>query len=79
MARNFGRIESFIGIEAVRGCITPSLRERPPERQWRYYGFVDPSGGSSDSMTLAVSHRKARRLFWTPLGSEAAVFAGSYG
>jgi hypothetical protein len=24
----------------------------------RYYGFVDPSGGSADSMTLAVGHRE---------------------
>ena len=24
----------------------------------RYYGFVDPSGGSADSMTFAVAHRE---------------------
>jgi hypothetical protein len=24
----------------------------------RYYGFVDPSGGSADSMTLAVGHKE---------------------
>jgi hypothetical protein len=50
-------IESFIGIEAVRACIVSGVRERPPERQHRYFGFVDPSGGSSDSMTLGVSHK----------------------
>jgi hypothetical protein len=73
-------IESFIGIEAVRACITPSLRERPPERQWRYYGFVDPSGGSSDSMTLAVSHKEgatvildAVREVKPPFSPEATV------
>jgi hypothetical protein len=28
----------------------------------RYFGFVDPSGGSSDSMTVAVAHREADRV-----------------
>jgi len=28
----------------------------------RYFGFVDPSGGSSDSMTVAVAHRKANQV-----------------
>ena len=51
-------IESFISIEAVRACIVPDCRERAPVRQWRYYAFVDPSGGSNDSMTLAVSHKE---------------------
>jgi hypothetical protein len=33
--------------------------ERAPLRHWRYVGFIDPSGGSSDSMTMAVGHREA--------------------
>lgn len=52
-------IESFIGIEAIRDCIEEGVRERSPDRWCRYVGFVDPSGGSSDSMTLAVAHREA--------------------
>jgi hypothetical protein len=51
-------IEAFVSIEAVRACITSGVRERPPNRQFRYYGFVDPSGGSSDAMTLAIAHRE---------------------
>jgi hypothetical protein len=35
-----------------------------PERLWdakhRYVAFVDPSGGSSDSMTPAIGHRGKR-------------------
>jgi hypothetical protein len=37
----------------VEGGIT----ERPPERRNRYVGFVDPSGGASDSMTLAIAFK----------------------
>jgi hypothetical protein len=29
---------------------------RPPERAHNYIAFVDPSGGSSDAMTLAIAH-----------------------
>jgi hypothetical protein len=33
------------------------LFELPPLRGTNYVAFVDPSGGTSDSMTLAVAHR----------------------
>src|SRR5262249_32054342 len=51
-------IESFINREAVEACITWDVRERAPMSAVRYYGFVDPSGGSADSMTLAIGHRE---------------------
>lgn len=51
-------IESLIGIEAVHACVDQNVRERPPERQHNYYGFCDPSGGSADSMTLAIAHKE---------------------
>ena len=51
-------VESYIPLEAVRACIEPGVRERLPLRQWRYVAFTDPSGGSSDSMTLAVAHKE---------------------
>ena len=50
-------IASFISVESVRNCIASGVRERPPERQHRYWGFTDPSGGSSDSFTLAIAHK----------------------
>jgi hypothetical protein len=52
-------IESFITIEAVRAC-DPSIRERPYDRKFNYTAFVDPSGGSSDSFTLAISHKEGK-------------------
>jgi hypothetical protein len=56
-------IEGYIGREAIEACIATGLFERPPESSLRYRAFVDPSGGSSDSFTLAVGHREADELF----------------
>jgi hypothetical protein len=36
----------------------PGVRERSPVSGTSYTGFVDPSGGSSDSMVLAICHRE---------------------
>jgi len=49
-------IESFVSIEAVRGCISRNVYERAPLPVCSYVAFVDPSGGSVDSMTLAIGH-----------------------
>jgi len=51
-------IESFINREAVEACISFGVRERAPMQSVRYYAFVDPSGGSADSMSLAIGHRE---------------------
>jgi hypothetical protein len=50
-------IESFVAREAVESCVIPGRHELPRFSQFRYVGFVDPSGGSQDSMTLAIAHR----------------------
>ena len=49
-------VESFVLREAVEACITSKVVERVPEPINTYWGFCDPSGGSSDEMTLAISH-----------------------
>lgn len=49
-------IESFVSREAVEACVMPGIRERAPIAGQRYFAFVDPSGGSADSMTLAIAH-----------------------
>jgi hypothetical protein len=51
-------VESFVSREAVHLCVALDVHERAPMSSVRYYGFVDPSGGSADSMTLAVGHRE---------------------
>jgi hypothetical protein len=49
-------IESFVSVEAVRACVSQGLFERSYESAKSYLAFVDPSGGSADSMTLCVGH-----------------------
>lgn len=51
-------IESFIQREMVDACVPEGCLERVPMAAFRYYGFVDPSGGSQDSMTLAIAHQE---------------------
>jgi hypothetical protein len=51
-------ISDYVQRSAVEAVVARGVYERP-RRQWvRYEGFVDPSGGSQDSMTLAVGHRE---------------------
>ena len=64
--------------EAVAACVRQGVLERAPERRWRYVGFVDPSGGASDSFTLGISHREGVtaildvvRETWAPFSPEA--------
>ena len=51
-------IEAFVLREAVEACTSVGVRERlRVPGVFGYKAFVDPSGGSSDSMTLAIAHR----------------------
>jgi hypothetical protein len=50
-------IEGFVSQEVVDAAIVPGRHELPPMRGISYAAFVDPSGGSSDSMTIAIAHR----------------------
>jgi hypothetical protein len=38
-------------------CVSPDVLERPKEHYKTYHAFCDPSGGSSDSFTLAIGHK----------------------
>lgn len=51
-------VESFVSREAVEACVSPGIRERVPIAGIRYSAFVDPSGGSADSFTLAIAHKQ---------------------
>jgi len=52
-------ISSFIDPEVVEACVARSVREHPRAGGVVYTAFCDPSGGSSDSMTLAIVHRES--------------------
>jgi len=54
-------VAAFIDVEAVRACTPPDRRELPPAAGVSYRAFVDPSGGSVDSFTLAIAHAEGER------------------
>jgi hypothetical protein len=50
-------IEQFVSREVIEAATELGRYELPPdEGVVRYFAFVDPSGGSADSMTLAIAH-----------------------
>jgi hypothetical protein len=49
-------IEAYLTREIVDACTIRGRHELLPERRVGYKVFIDPSGGSSDSMTLAIAH-----------------------
>jgi hypothetical protein len=51
-------VESFVSLEVIEACVSAGVFERPPLSAVCYFGFVDPSGGSGDSMTLVIPHRE---------------------
>jgi hypothetical protein len=51
-------IEAFLSLEAVRAVVMPGTYELQPQPGRQYFGFVDPSGGSSDSMTLGIAFKQ---------------------
>src|SRR5271169_5499490 len=46
-------IESFVNPEVIDACVVPDRHELPSVATNGYVAFVDPSGGSANSMTLA--------------------------
>ena len=53
-------IAAFVLREAVEALVPNGIIERPPMPGLTYRAFVDPSGGSSDSMTLGIAHEEDR-------------------
>jgi hypothetical protein len=50
-------VEAWASREAIEAAVVPGRYELAPVSSISYVGTLDPSGGSSDSMTMAVSHR----------------------
>jgi hypothetical protein len=53
-------VEGYVALEVVEACVG-DYREQQPAAESSYAAFVDPSGGSEDSFTLAISHRDYSR------------------
>jgi hypothetical protein len=53
-------VAAFVLREVVEAAVPEGVREREYQPGVRYRAFVDPSGGSVDSFTLAIAHRDAK-------------------
>ena len=49
-------VAAFVPREVIEALVAPGRYELPPLTGVHYFGRVDPSGGSSDSYTLAICH-----------------------
>jgi hypothetical protein len=58
MAQFRSDLEQFVAREAVEACVARTVYERAPQIGLigGFRAFCDPSGGSSDSFTLAIAH-----------------------
>jgi hypothetical protein len=52
-------VEALLTREVVDAAVICGRHELAPTSMLRYVAFVDPSGGSADSMTLAIAHLDA--------------------
>jgi hypothetical protein len=55
-------VEGYVAREAVEACVIPKRYEIPPMSDTTYLSFCDPSGGTRDSMALAIAHREDKTL-----------------
>jgi hypothetical protein len=56
-----GDLATFIDRTLVEACVERDVRERAFQPRFKYLAHVDPSGGQSDSMTVAIAHAEAER------------------
>jgi hypothetical protein len=68
-------VQNYVSREIVEAAVTPGVLARPPLPRERYVAFCDPSGGSSDSMTLGIAHKEGDRYFLDVLLERKAPFA----
>jgi hypothetical protein len=73
-------VEGFVSKEAIEAVVNWKALERWPVNGRKYVAFVDPSGGSNDSMTLAIAHKEhdvavldCLREWKAPFSPESAV------
>ncbi len=58
MAEFRSDIESYLSREIVEAARVPGRFELPRLAKTNYVGFVDPSGGAADDMTLCIAHKE---------------------
>ena len=54
-------IADYVSREVVAACVADGRFELPPRPGITYQAFADPSGGSSDSFTMCLSHTEGEK------------------
>jgi hypothetical protein len=70
-----GDLAVFVSREILDAAIETGVTVRAPLEGVTYFGFNDPSGGSSDSMTLAIAHAEGERIVLDFIGERKAPFS----
>lgn len=68
-------VESFVSRDVVEAAIPRGVAEKAPITGITYSAFCDPSGGASDSMTIAVGHREGEKLILDAARERKAPFS----
>jgi hypothetical protein len=68
-------VETFVARDVVEAAVIQGRHELPRIEGTRHWGFVDPSGGSSDSMTLAITHMQGTRVIVDLIRERRAPFS----
>ena len=68
-------LEAFVSPEVLAHATVTGRHELPPVSGVGYSAFVDPSGGSADSMTLAIAHRDGNRMILDAVRERQAPFS----
>jgi hypothetical protein len=54
-------LSAAFSVESLESCTIKGRTELPPSPMIKYKSFVDPSGGKSDSFTVAIGHEENRK------------------
>jgi hypothetical protein len=68
-------VESYISRDVVEAAVIEGRYELPRVEGAAYHAFVDPSGGSSDSMTLGIAHMQGERFIHDVVRERRAPFS----
>jgi hypothetical protein len=68
-------LEVFVSREAIEACEASGVSVRAPLDGITYFGFVDPSGGSADAMTMAIAHNEGGRVVVDCVGERRPPFS----
>ena len=72
-------IERLFPQAVIEAATVQGRRELPRVAEVRYVAHVDPSGGSSDAMTLCIAHAEGEQISSMRSGSHPAFQPGAGG